>query len=63
MEERWRKRVAVTESEAYAEVQAEVDGRGFAAVVRQRATWEVAAVGVVECWSKTESDSAQSVWQ
>lgn len=45
--------------EAYAEVQEEEDGRGLAAVMRHRATWEVAAVGAVECWRSADKESAQ----
>jgi hypothetical protein len=38
----------VAGSLAYAEVQAEGDGSGVAAIVKHRATWEVAAVGCTD---------------
>jgi hypothetical protein len=47
-EERWLNRAAVAGSVAYAEVQAEGDGSGVAAIVKHRATWEVAAVGCTD---------------
>jgi hypothetical protein len=53
----------VAGSEAQAEVQADGEGGGLAAVVMQRATLEVVTVGPTECWRKLEIWSVQMAAQ
>jgi hypothetical protein len=53
----------VVVSVEYAAVQVAGDGKGWAAVVRHRATLDVAELGVSGCCSGLERKSAQSTWQ